>query len=267
MCNPLLAASAALTAAGGAASLYGQNQQQRAYSSVENAQARAMMNANRQAMALRQAERDRQTQLTNQSQNLLGQSVAANSMESQAAQEAELANSLGAKYGASADKASEYSNIPGLGGPANEDGNQVVSEVYKNAFGNVKKFLGQQAQSKAVLDAYGNMAQGQNIANARQLQQQGVLGNFMQNNNSVLANELTANSENSQIAQAKAAMSGNNALQQAAMFNGLGSIGMNLGIQGLSGGLGGAMSKAPYGSSFTPQLGPAHLFTPKAGAL
>jgi hypothetical protein len=238
MCTPLLAAGAVLTAAGAGASYYGQRKQQEAYDQVANAQADAARRTNQQTMALQQAERARQQQYTDQSQSLIKGSTANNSASSQQAQEGQLAQQLGSQYGASANQAADMSNIPGINTPtATGDDNKVVGDAYKNAFAQAKDYLGQQAQGKANLDAFGNLQKNTGIANARQLQQQGILGNFMQGSTSALANELAANSENGQLLQANAANAGNGALQQAALWNGLGSLGMSLGTQGLAGGL------------------------------
>ena len=237
MCTPLLAASAVLTAAGAGASYYGQRKQQDAFNQVSNAQAEAARRTNEQSLALQQAERARQQGLIGQSQSLISGSTANNSAANQQAQEGQVAQQLGSQYGAAANQATDMSNIPGLNTPtATGDENKVVGDAYKNAFSQAKEYLGQQAQGKAALDAFGNLQKNTAIANARQLQQQGILGNFMQGSTSALANEMAANSENGQLLQANAANAGNGALQQAALWNGLGSLGMNIGSQGLAGG-------------------------------
>jgi hypothetical protein len=105
--------------------------------------------------------------------------------------------------------------------------------------GSVGNYLGQQAGAKAALDAFGNQNAANTAYNARQLQQQGVLGNFMQGSSSALANELAANGENSGLSISNAQMSGNGLASQAAIANGLGGIGLNLGISGLTAGVGG----------------------------
>lgn len=258
MCNPLAAVA---LAAGVGSSLYGSKLQQDAYNKVDSAQADSIRKYNASALALQQAERARQQGFTQQSTAAFNDSLKNNSADSQATQEAALRQGLADQYGATADKASDYSNIPGMA-KAEGDENKVVADSLKRAFGGVKSYLGQQAGSKATLDAYGNLSQQQNIANARQLQNQGILGNFMQGSSNVLSNELAANKEASDLAYANAQNAGNGLLNQAALFNGLGQIGTSIGAQGLGGA---AAAKAPYGFSFTPQLGISSLFTPKAG--
>jgi hypothetical protein len=249
--------------------MFGQKRQADAYNSVQNAQARELMRTNNQMLQLREQERARQQALQGQSRVMLNGSINNNSVASQNAQEAQMRQGLSDQYSQSADSAADPTGIPGFyQTSATADTPKVVADTYKNAFAHVGNYLRQQAGSKAALDAYGNSQGATTIANARQLQQQGLLGNFMQGSSSVLANELAANSENSQLNQMKAARAGDNASQQAAIFNGLGGLGMNLGSSGLMGGLGSAAAaKAPFGASFTPQLGLNHLFTPKAGAI
>ena len=233
MCNPLAAVA---LAAGVGSSLYGSKLQQDAYNKVDAAQADAIRKSNAAALALQGAERARQQGFTQQSTAAFNDSLKNNSADSQAAQEATIREGLANQYGATADKAADYSNIPGISTPAaSGDENKVVADSYKRAFGNVKNFLGQQAGSKAALDAYGNLSQQQNTANARQLQNQGILGNFMQGSSNVLANELAANKEASDLAYANAQNAGNGLLNQAALFSGLGQIGTSIGAQGLGG--------------------------------
>jgi hypothetical protein len=248
--------------------MYGQKRQQDAYNAVQNAQAAEQLRANQRALQLREQERARQQGYQDQSAALLNESQKYNSVDSQNAQEAAAREALAGQYSSSADTAADVSGIPGLQqATATDSTPRVVADTYKQMFGNVGNYLRQQAGSKAALDAFGNSQRATTVSNARQLQNQGLLGNFMQGSTSVLANELAGNAENSQLNQMNAARAGDDAATQAAMFNGLGSLGMNLGTSGLMGGIGGAASKAPYGFSFTPQLGLSHMFTPKAGAI
>ena len=244
MCEPISLSLAAL-GAGAASSLYGAKVQQDAYNKVDAAQADAIRKSNASALALQQAERARQQGLTQQSTAAFNDSLKNNSADSQAAQEASIRQGLADQYGAAATKASDYSAIPGMSAPSGEE-NKVVADSFKRAFGNVKDYLGQQAGSKAALDAYGNLSFAQNTANARALQGQGILRNFMQGSSNVLANELAANKENSDLAYSNAQNAGNGLMQQAALFNGLGQIGTSIGAQGLGGA---AAAKYPNGLS------------------
>jgi len=245
MCDPL-SASVALLAAGAGASAYGQYQQQQAMDKVANEQAEATRRANEQALALRQAERARQQGYQDQSNQLLSASLQTNSRSSQDQQEASANQALTSQYGQSANQAADVSGIPGLQQSSTSDSTpRVVADTYKQMFGGVKNYLQQQAGSKAALDAYGNVSQANNVANARQLQQQGLLGNWMQGSSSALANELAANNENSSLAMATAARAGDNLANQAALFNGLGSLGMSVGAQGLGGSLSKGGMQAP----------------------
>jgi hypothetical protein len=241
MCDPstaLLATSAIVTAAGAGASIYGQEKQRQAYDTVNNNQANAIRQANQNAMALQSAERSRQQGYQAQSQGLLNQSVQNASLENQQAQEATQKNALTGQYSNAAQAATALpTNIPGLL-QGDSQGPQVVKDAYANTMGSVGNYLGQQAGAKAALDAFGNQNAANTMYNARQLQQQGVLGNFMQGSTSALANELAANGENSGLSLSKAQMSGNGLASQAAIANGLGGLGLNLGISGLTAGVG-----------------------------
>lgn len=234
MCEPI-SASLALLGAGTAASMYGQSKQQEAYNRIANQQAEATRRANEQALALQRAERARQQGYIDQSNQLLDASVKNNSLASQNEQEAAARAALTSQYSSAADQATDVSGIPGLGGQANEGQPKAVADAYKNMFGGVRNYLRQQAGSKAALDAYGNVSQAQNTANARMLQSQGLLGNWMQGSASALANELAANKENSALAFSNAAHSADGLANQAALWNGLGGLGMNVGAQGLGG--------------------------------
>jgi len=245
MCEPI-SASAALLALGTGATLYGQHQQQQAYNKVANEQAEATRRANEQALALRQAERARQQGYQDQSNQLFNASVKNNSAETQADQEKVARETLASQYNQSADQAADVSGIPGLQQSSATDGTpRVVADAYKQMFSGVKDYLRQQAGSKAALDAYGNLSQANNAANARMLQSQGLLGNWMQGSSSALANELAANTDNSQLALATAARAGDSLVNQAALWNGLGSLGMSVGAQGLGGSLSKGGMQAP----------------------
>ena len=248
MCDPLSIASLAVTAAGTGASMYGQAKQQEAYNKVANAQADATEKANQQALALRQSERDRQQQLQNQSNALLNQSQQANSVDAQKAKEAEASSSLGNQYSAAVSPAAA---IPGISA-AMDDGQQprAIADSYKQTFGNIGNWLRQQAGSKAAMDAFGNVGLANNMANARALQAQGQLGNFMQGSANVLQNELGANNENSNLAYGNAALAGQGAANQAAVWNSLGGLGMSVGMQGLTPAISSGASKLK--SLFTP---------------
>lgn len=238
MCEPVSLSSLALIGAGTAASMYGQSKQQEAYNKVANAQADATRRANEQALALRQAERARQQGYIDQSNQLFDASVKNNSLASQTEQEAAAREALTSQYAGAADRAADVSGIPGMLQNSGSEGTpKVVADAYKNMFGGVKNYLQQQAGSKAALDAYGNMSQGQNVANVRMLQSQGLLGDWMKGSSSALANELSANSENSNLAFANANRVGDSLANQAALWNGLGGLGMNVGAQGLGGSL------------------------------
>jgi len=243
MCDPtggLLTASAITTALGAGASLYGQQKQQQAYNAVENAQANAQRQANAQAIQLQEAERARQQGFQQQSQGLLNNSVTNNSLANQQNQLAQEQNTLGNQYTSALGGITNPSSIPGLTNPSagNSGTPQLVSDAYRTALNQAGNFLNQQAGAKAAIDAFGNQNASNTMYNARQLQQQGIFGNFMQGSASALANELAANNENSNLAFGKADLAGNNLANQAAIYNGLGGLGLNLGISGLTAGVG-----------------------------
>lgn len=244
MCDPLTLTSLAVTAAGTGASLYGQSKAQDAYNQVANAQADATRRANEQALALREAERQRQAKYQQQSQAALNASQNANSFETQRQQEAAASQNLAQKYTSSVDPTAAISGIPGMS-EGSASGPSVIADAYKSAFGKVGDYLRGQATSKAALDAYSNLSQQNTINNARALQNQSLLGNWMQGSSSALANELAANNENANLAYGNAALAGNDAANQAAIWNGLGSIGMNVGLQGMTPGLSKAFSGKP----------------------
>ena len=250
MCDPtggLLTASLLTTAVGAGASMYGQQKQQQAYNAVENAQANAQRQSNAQAMQLQQAERARQQGLQQQSQGLLNKSLDYNSVGNQQNQLAQEQAMLGNQYASALSGVTNPSSIPGLTDPSagNSGTPQVVSDAYRNAFGKAGNFLNQQAGARAGIDAFGNQNASNTMYNARQLQQQGILGNFMQGSSSSLANELAGNGENANLAFGKADIAGNGLANQAAIANGFGGLGMNLGISGLTAGIGQLGSGAP----------------------
>jgi hypothetical protein len=243
MCDPtggLLTASAITTALGAGASLYGQQKQQQAYNAVENAQANAQRQSNAQAMQLQQAERARQQGYQQQSQGLLNNSLQYNSPANQQNQLAQQQNALGNQYTSALGGITNPSSIPGLTDPSGGASGtpQIVSDAYRSALNQTGNFLNQQAGAKAGMDAFSNQNAANTMYNARQLQQQGLLGNFMQGSTSALANELAANNENANLAFGKADIAGNGLANQAAIANGLGGIGLNLGISGLTAGIG-----------------------------
>jgi hypothetical protein len=247
MCDPtggLLTASLVTTALGAASTAYGQQQQQKAYQNVQNAQAKAQYEANNHALALQQQERQRQQALQSQSNSALAQSQQFNSANNQKAAEAQTQTALANQY-AGGSNATDYSQIPGMSSPANTNAPTAVTDSIKNVFGNVGNYLRQQAGAKAGMDAFGNAQQAASIYNARQLQNQAVLGQFMQGSSGILGNELNNNGENFQLNYARANNAGNNAAMQAALFNNLGGLGMSVGAQGIMGGLTAPKTAAP----------------------
>jgi hypothetical protein len=232
--------------------MYGQSKQQEAYNKVANSQAQATENANKQALAFQQAERARQAALQNQSNALLNSSQTNNSLASQNAKEAEASSSLANQYAAAV---SPTAAIPGIAAATDGSQPQAIADSYKQTFGNIGSWLRQQAGNKAAMDAFGNVGLANNIANARALQQQGQIGNWMQGSANVLQNELNANNENSNLAYGNAALAGQGAANQAAIWNGLGGLGMSVGMQGLTPAISSGASK--LGSLFAtqPKLG------------
>lgn len=214
MCGPLL-------------TYYGEQQKAKAYKTVQEAQAKAQMEANNHALALQKREQVRQHSLQDQSQAMLQQSTGNNSVESQNAQEAQMRQELNDQYAAAAQALTNPAGIPGLQQASEKESTPtVVADAYKKMFDSVGGYLKQQAGSKAALDAFGNSQQATGIANARQLQQQGLLGNFMHGSSSALANELASNSENGQLAQMYAARAGDKLAARGALWSGLGQLEM-----------------------------------------
>lgn len=269
MCDPTggLLTSAVVAGLGTAATMYGQQKQQEAYNKVQNAQADAQRRANEQALALQQAEAARQRGYQQQSEALLNESVKRNSLDSQTAQEAAIREALANQYNGDIPAATDVSAIPGLQRePSGNDGTpRVVADAYQRAFGKAGDYLSGLANSKAALDAFSNLNVANSQYNARQLEGQSLLGREMIGSGSILGNELAASKNTLDLGLANAALAGNGSAQQAALWGGIGQLGMNVGLQGVTG-LGSqylaARSAAPYaaGISYDKTLG----YVPKA---
>lgn len=231
MCSVLTALTLGASAG---ASAYGQSQQAKATRAVSDAQNKVTTDANQKALFLQQAERDRTKSFQDQSQGLLQASQDNASKINQDQQEAALKDQLAGRYNAAT--AVSPNDIPGLATSSQpSDEPTAIKDAYKQAFGKVGTYLSNQANAKGALDAFGNLQQGNSIYNTRQLQQQGLLGTFMQGSNSALANELAANNENANLGFGKAALAGTSLANSAALWSGLGRLGMSAALSGAGG--------------------------------
>ena len=171
MCDPVTA-SIALTVAGTASQAAAANQAKKA---MQGAQA---------------AERIRQKGYQDESSAVQAGSEARMSKANQDQGQAEAEASRNADYAAAnaaaqAPTATEGANLAG-----DQSANAIIASENARASQNALGYAGQQGNAKAALRGFGDLQLGNALANARAMEQQRQLGNFMQGSSGVLGLEM-----------------------------------------------------------------------------
>jgi hypothetical protein len=173
MCDPITA-SIALTVAGTAAQSAGQN---RARKAMEGAQ---------------EAERIRQRGFQQQSEAVQQASEARGSKANQDKEQAAAEASRQADYAAATSAAQAPVIAAGENIAGDQAANAIIANEAANASRNALAFAGQQGNAKAALQGFSDLQLGNALANARAMEQQRTLGNFMQGSSGVLGLEMEA---------------------------------------------------------------------------
>lgn len=173
MCDPITA-SIALTVAGSAAQAAGQN---RARKAMQGAQ---------------EAERIRQKGLQDQSAAVMAQSEARSSKGNQDKEQAAAEANRSANYAAANEAAKAPIVAEGTNIAGDQSANAVIAAEAARAGQKAQGYAGQQGNAKAALLGFNDIQLGNALANARALEQQRQLGNFMQGSSNVLGLEMDA---------------------------------------------------------------------------
>jgi hypothetical protein len=171
MCDPVTA-SIALTVAGTTAQAAAANQAKKAMQGAQN------------------AERIRQKGYQDESSAVQAGSEARMSKASQDKSQAEAENARNADYAAAnaaaqAPIATEGSNLAG-----DQTANSVIASENARANQRALGYAGQQGGAKAALQGFTDLQLGNALANARAMEKQRQLGNFMQGSSNVLGLEM-----------------------------------------------------------------------------
>jgi len=173
MCDPV-SISLALTAAGATAQAAAQSQSRKA---MEGAQ---------------QAERIRQKAFQDQSQAAFDESLGHAQASNQTADQSKAEGERKASY----DKATADARAPveatGQNLAGDTSTNKVVNTEQAAQAAKAQGFAGQQGAAKAALQGFGDVQLGNALYNARQMQNQGTIGGFMQGSANVLPYEVQA---------------------------------------------------------------------------
>jgi len=171
MCDPVTA-SIALTVAGTASQAAAANQAKKAMQGAQS------------------AERIRQKGYQDESSAVQAGSEKRMSKASQDKGQADAEASRNADYAAAnaaaqAPTATEGANLAG-----DQSANAIIASENARASQNALGYAGQQGNAKAALQGFGDLQLGNALANARAMEQQRQLGNFMQGSSGVLGLEM-----------------------------------------------------------------------------
>ena len=173
MCDPVTISLVA-TLAGTAASAAGQAKAQKAQDGA------------------REAERIRQKGLQSESDALLGQSLSNASKESQDSQQANAEGERKAAYDAATAASRAPLEAVGSNLAGDQSANALIASETAKASNNALGYAGQQGLSKAALQGFGDLQFNNALYNARQLQGQARVGDFMKGSAGVLPYEMEA---------------------------------------------------------------------------
>jgi hypothetical protein len=171
MCDPVTA-SIALTVAGTASQAAAANQAKKA---MQGAQA---------------AERIRQKGYQDESAAVQAGSEARMSKANQDKGQAEAEAARNADYAAATAAAQAPTATEGANLAGDQAANAVIASENARASQNALGYAGQQGKAKAALQGYTDLNLGNALANARAMEQQRQLGNFMQGSSGVLGLEM-----------------------------------------------------------------------------
>jgi hypothetical protein len=173
MCDAVTASIVA-TVAGSAAQAAGQA---RARSAMQGAQ---------------QAERTRQRGFQDQSQSAFSESLAHANPQDQANAQAGAEANRKAAYEAASAQAHNPIEATGKNFAGNQNANRVLNSESSARNSQAQGFANQQGAAKAALQGFGDVQLGNALYNARQMQNQGTIGNFMQGSAGILPYEVEA---------------------------------------------------------------------------
>jgi hypothetical protein len=173
MCDPVTASIVA-TVAGSAAQAAGQAQARKA---MQGAQI---------------AERVRQKGYQDQSQSAFSESLAHANPQDQANAQASNEANRKAAYDAATAETRAPLEATGKNLAGSQDANRILSSESAARSAQAQGFANQQGAAKAALQGFGDTQLGNALYNARQMQNQGTIGNFMQGSSAVLPYEVEA---------------------------------------------------------------------------
>ena len=171
MCDPVTA-SIALTVAGTASQAAAANQAKKAMQGAQG------------------AERIRQKGYQDQSSAVQAGSEARMSKASQDKGQAEAEAARNADYAAANAAAQSPTATEGANLAGDQSANAIIASENARASQNALGYAGQQGNAKAALQGYTDLNLGNALANARAMEQQRQLGNFMQGSSGVLGLEM-----------------------------------------------------------------------------
>lgn len=174
MCIPLAAAAIIASVAGSAAQAAGQRRAQKAQAGA------------------REAERVRQKGFQDESAAAVTESMANASKGSQDTKQAQAEGERKSAYDAATEAAQAPVAAVGQNLAGDTAGNAVIGDELARQSSRATGYAGQQGSAKAAIQGFNDLQLGNALYNARQLQHQAQLGNFMQGSAGVLPVEMEA---------------------------------------------------------------------------
>jgi hypothetical protein len=156
------------------------------------AQAAGQAKARKAMEGAQVAERVRQKGFQDQSQSAFSESLAHANPQDQANAQGKAEGERKAAYDAATAEARAPLEATGRNLAGSQDANRILSSESAARSAQARGYAGQQGAAKAALQGFGDTQLGNALYNARQMQNQGTIGNFMQGSAAVLPYEVDA---------------------------------------------------------------------------
>lgn len=156
------------------------------------AQAAGQAKARKAMEGAQVAERVRQKGYNDQSQAAFSESLGNADPQAQANAQGKAEGERKAAYDAATADARAPLEATGKNLAGNQDANRIMSSESAARSAQALGYAGQQGAAKAALQGFGDTQLGNALYNARQMQNQGTIGNFMQGSAAVLPYEVDA---------------------------------------------------------------------------